>query len=236
MLKIFNDAVLKPADLKEAQLAAQKEAVRNNSENSGASSQSSSAYHVPIIIVPSPITSCITPQNVEELLIQGTFIPSDERQHSAGTQRMHERIITRPRLPDGTGGGMYKIIDDASKLSEKDWGRVVAVFVTGQVWQFKNWKYSNPAELFNHILGVHLTTEGNLTVDANVKSWNCRVLHLAKNKEHLNAASIKSFWVALDQYISVRKPHMKQPAAAARKKSASSAAAAAASAAAASHT
>lgn len=218
--------MLKPADLKEAQLAAQKEVAKNN--ESGASSQSSSSFLIPIIIVPSPITSCITAQNVEELLIQGIFVPSDERQYPTGGQRMHERIINRPRLPDGTGGGMYKIIDDASKLTDKDWDRVVAVFVTGQLWQFRNWKYSNPAELFNHILGIHLTTEGNLTVDANVKSWNCRVLHLAKNKEHLNAASIKSFWVALDQYVSVRKPHFKQQSMDARKKSTSTAAAASA--------
>lgn len=218
--------MLKPADLKEAQLAAQKEVAKNN--ESGASSQSSSSFLIPIIIVPSPITSCITAQNVEELLIQGIFVPSDERQYPTGGQRMRERIINRPRLPDGTGGGMYKIIDDASKLTDKDWDRVVAVFVTGQLWQFRNWKYSNPAELFNHILGIHLTTEGNLTVDANVKSWNCRVLHLAKNKEHLNAASIKSFWVALDQYVSVRKPHFKQQSMDARKKSTSTAAAASA--------
>ena len=71
----------------------------------------------------------------------------------------------------------FKIIDDtvAKTFSDKEWSRVVAVFASGQAWQFKGWKWSNPVELFQNVLGVHLTLDDR-PVDANIRSWNCTVL------------------------------------------------------------
>ncbi len=63
-------------------------------------------------------------------------------------------------------------------MQEKDWDRVVAVFVAGKEWQFKDWKWSNPAELFQQVLGVHLTFQGK-TVEPAVDSWNCKVIKVS---------------------------------------------------------
>jgi len=63
-------------------------------------------------------------------------------------------------------------------LIQSDWGRVAAVFVTGQLWQLKGWnagKYSSPVTLFQNVLGVHLTFDDR-AVDATIQSWNCKVL------------------------------------------------------------
>lgn len=47
----------------------------------------------------------------------------------------------------------YQIIDSAQKLKPEDWKRVAAVFVQGNTWQFKGWKWATPLEIFSN--GTH---------------------------------------------------------------------------------
>jgi parafibromin len=61
----------------------------------------------------------------------------------------------------------------------RDWERVVAVFATGQQWQFKDWLYPNPVDLFQRVVGVHLTMDDR-AVDPAILSWNCRVLKVIR--------------------------------------------------------
>jgi hypothetical protein len=49
------------------------------------------------------------------------------------------------------------------------------MFMIGQSWQFKGWKYDSPITLFSQVLGVHLATDGKI-VDPLVQSWNCKIL------------------------------------------------------------
>jgi len=51
----------------------------------------------------------------------------------------------------------------------------VAVFTTGQQWQFKSYKWSEPAELFRHTLGVYVGFRGD-PPPATVKGWGRGVL------------------------------------------------------------
>jgi parafibromin len=60
---------------------------------------------------------------------------------------------------------------------DKDWDRVVAVFVTGQDWQFNGWKWSKPVELFTKVLGIHVSMDDRV-VDPKVLSWNCKILQV----------------------------------------------------------
>ena len=41
----------------------------------------------------------------------------------------------------------------------EDWENVVAVFVQGESWQFKGWKWESPVELFSHVKGFWLKYE-----------------------------------------------------------------------------
>jgi parafibromin len=84
-------------------------------------------------------------------------------------------LLIRRTLPSGETRE-YKVIDNPTRLSAQEWEqRVVAVFASGQLWQFKDWRWSSPVDLFQHTLGVHLCMEGR-NVDAAVLSWNCKVL------------------------------------------------------------
>lgn len=47
---------------------------------------------------------------------------------------------------------------------------MVAVFTTGQTWQFKSYKWRDPQELFRHVLGVYVGWKGEAVPDT-VKGW-----------------------------------------------------------------
>lgn len=45
--------------------------------------------------------------------------------------------------------GAYEVRDKPATLKADDWDRVVAVFVLGKEWQFKDWPYKDHVEIFN---------------------------------------------------------------------------------------
>jgi hypothetical protein len=126
----------------------------------------------PIIVVPSALTSTITMINIQDFLLGGQYF-TVEQKRNAGAHKERELLMLR-QFPNKSQL-MYKIIDDPSRLSPDEWERVVAVFATGQEWQFKNWQYSSPVSLFQHVLGVHVCID-SAAVNANILSWNCKVL------------------------------------------------------------
>jgi parafibromin len=126
----------------------------------------------PIIVVPSALTSCITMINAEDFLVNGAYHTVEEKRKE-GAQKQRELYLPRA-MPNG-GHVVYRVIDDPTKLKDGEWDHVVAVFATGQAWQFKGWKYSTPVTLFQNVLGVHVCID-SAAVDLNVQSWNCKVL------------------------------------------------------------
>lgn len=86
--------------------------------------------------------------NAADFLENSTYITIEEKR-KIGAPREKERLISRNL---GAVRSKYLLVD-SPKLSPKDWERVVAVFATGQAWQFKDWPpgYSNPVELFSKV-------------------------------------------------------------------------------------
>lgn len=123
--------------------------------------------------MPSAATSLITLYNAKELLQDGqlrvpggvgshgpswflltgpvarSFVLSEEKRRENPKKESYVRMTRK--LPDGRTV-TYDILDTPSKLPPKYWDRVVAVFATGQVWQFKDWPLSGPAEIFTKCL------------------------------------------------------------------------------------
>jgi parafibromin len=128
--------------------------------------------HYPTIIVPSAMTSTITMLNVQDFLIKGEFITVEDKRKTS-TQRARELFL--PRKIDDNHTIVYRVLDDPTKLKDAEWNHVVAVFATGQSWQFKGWKYPTPVSLFQNVLGVHVCLD-SAAVDANIQSWNCKVI------------------------------------------------------------
>eukprot|EP00633_Aureoumbra_lagunensis_P008929 CAMPEP_0197322050 /NCGR_PEP_ID=MMETSP0891-20130614/67893_1 /TAXON_ID=44058 ORGANISM="Aureoumbra lagunensis, Strain CCMP1510" /NCGR_SAMPLE_ID=MMETSP0891 /ASSEMBLY_ACC=CAM_ASM_000534 /LENGTH=434 /DNA_ID=CAMNT_0042814257 /DNA_START=186 /DNA_END=1490 /DNA_ORIENTATION=+ len=150
-----------------------------------------------IIIVPSATTSVLTLLNAADFMMDGKFIPTDEKK-AAGIKRETSIIIEKQRS-DGLMQP-YRIIDNPIKLSPKEFDRIVAVFAMGPTWQFKGWRISEPVELFQRVLGIHLQFDDELT-PTNITQWNVRILKLSKTKRHLDASLVLDFWRSLEDHI-----------------------------------
>ena len=68
----------------------------------------------------------------------------------------------------------FIIVDSADNFKQEYWNRVVAVFTTGQTWQFKSYRWSSPQELFGHVLGIFVGEKGQ-PVPSDVKGWGSSV-------------------------------------------------------------
>jgi len=126
---------------------------------------------VPIIIVPSALTSLITLYNVQDFLENGVFVPPIERKNQ-GVRKENLVVVKRKKGKEDNKVVPYHIMDNPSKFGLKEWDRVVAVFAMGPTWQFKDWKWAStsnpsPVEIFSKgmteeakLRGVQLTHRG----------------------------------------------------------------------------
>ena len=97
------------------------------------------------------------------LTYDGSFEPSAEarsRLAAEGTTKAEDLIpIYRERTTIEPGGQArassqrYYVVDSVEALNKfggDAWDRVVCVLTTGQVWQFRPYKWSEPRVLFHH--------------------------------------------------------------------------------------
>ena len=95
----------------------------------------------------------------------------------------------------------YRVIDNPKKLNPPDWDRVVAVFVMGQAWQFKDWPWDgNPTVIFSKICAFHLKWD-QANLEKNIANWAVQIIPLSRNQRHLDRARLKVFWDVLDRYF-----------------------------------
>lgn len=72
----------------------------------------------------------------------------------------------------------FILVEGPEQFKPEHWNRVVAVFTTGQMWQFKNYKWSSPGELFRRVPGIYVGWRGDNPPD-HVRNWGHRVLTVA---------------------------------------------------------
>lgn len=111
-------------------------------------------------------SSLLRMSNIKSFLVDGLYVPPDSS--SASANLLH---ITR-LLPsiDPNRPLRFVIVDGTEQFKPDYWDRVVAVFTTGQTWQFKSYKWTQPAELFSHALGIYVGWRGE-DVPGVVKGW-----------------------------------------------------------------
>ena len=102
---------------------------------------------VPIILVPSALTSLLTLFNVKQFLEKRTFQTTDEMRKKANGVKESPVILQRQIARGGTL--TFQVLDSVDKMRESDWDRVVAVFTGGPRWQFRGWKWEEPVEIFS---------------------------------------------------------------------------------------
>jgi hypothetical protein len=103
-LKLFNDHVLRPKDVKTSSKAPESHHKHSASSTaltsgSGAAASVNTVHGVPIIIVPAVITSIISSLNVRDFLENNNYI-SNEVKKAEGSKREPVMLIHR-KLPTG---------------------------------------------------------------------------------------------------------------------------------------
>ena len=132
----------------------------------------------PIILLSPSASSLLRMPNIKSFLVDGLYQPPDSISNSTGANILH---LTRTLPAVSTHPLRFILVDSPDNFRPDYWSRVVAVFTTGQTWQFKNYKWQSPAELFVHALGVYVGWRGEVVPDT-VKGWGRGVLTVQIDK------------------------------------------------------
>ncbi|KAK8431224.1 RNA pol II accessory factor, Cdc73 family-domain-containing protein, partial [Phyllosticta citricarpa] len=120
----------------------------------------------PIILLSPSASSLLRMSNIKSFLDGGLFTPADS---AGGGPNLLHLMRTIPSI-DPSRPLRFILVDSPDQFKPDYWQRVVAVFTTGQTWQFKSYKWTQPAELFSHALGVYVGWRGE-TVPETVRGW-----------------------------------------------------------------
>lgn len=162
----------------------------------------------PIIVVPAATTAMLNMYNIKQLL-QDHQLADGRAVMEQGGPKPRECFVEHT-MKGGSGKTVkFKVVDAVQDFSETDWNSVVCVFTQGAAWQFKNWVWKSPQEVFQHCLGYYSKYQDERPKDS-VSSWNLKMLNFDRNKRHMDRAVVASLWVELEQYMARSKPEFIQ--------------------------
>lgn len=113
--------------------------------------------------------------NIKSFLEGGTYTPPESSLATSSSSASILHIARAIPSIDPSRPIRFIIVDTPEQFKPEYWSRVVAVFTTGQTWQFKNYKWQQPADLFRHTLGVHVGWRGEPVPDS-VRGWGRGVM------------------------------------------------------------
>ncbi|KAL9122785.1 MAG: hypothetical protein Q9187_000664 [Circinaria calcarea] len=124
----------------------------------------------PIILLSPSASSLLRMSNIKSFLDSGTYIPPDST--LAGSSNSANILHISRLLPsiDPQRALRFILVDTPEQFKPDYWSRVVAVFTTGQTWQFKSYKWQAAPELFKHALGIYVGWRGE-DIPSTVKGW-----------------------------------------------------------------
>jgi parafibromin len=174
-------------------------------------------HGTPLILVPAGLNAKVVLNmfNAKNFLEKEKFEPWQDIQKEAvknKTKKPTHLSLLRTYKRDQPV--KYEITDQVPKISE-DWKRVVAVFVHGAKWQFKDWpKHIFPGaatgdlvETFAKVRGFYAKFEQDQTPDV-VKTWNVKLLTFRRNQRHGDKAVCSEFWDELDRALALKRSHL----------------------------
>lgn len=130
----------------------------------------------PIILLSPSASSLIRMSNAKAFLQDGVYAAPEP----GAAANLLQLTRTLPAIDDKRAL-RFILVDSPDNFRPDYWARVVAVFTTGQSWQFKNYRWQTPAELFSHVLGVYVGWKGDGAPDT-VKGWGRGVLSVGLDK------------------------------------------------------
>ncbi|KAH7099821.1 RNA polymerase II-associated protein [Auriculariales sp. MPI-PUGE-AT-0066] len=171
----------------------------------------------PIIIISSSPTSLITMSNVKKFLEEASFVSPDVARADAANSGKPEDVIAiyRKRTHIAAGGKevetrlKYFVVDSVEALAKfgngDPWDRVVCVMTTGQAWQFRPYKWSEPLQLFHNVKGIYVSW-ANDPPNPKIKDWNVAEVKIDQYRRHVDKSTVAAFWKTIDTWMAANKP------------------------------
>jgi len=164
---------------------------------------------MPIIIVPShDEDGNINLYNAVDLLGNGKYVdPKTAKENflkKSGNEIVNKVFITRKIK------GKDVTFEIRNKLDKHHWKRVVAAFLLGPEWQFRDWPVQEkPATLFLKsifekiilIVRAFYLKYQEMPPNPNITHWNVKILTISKIRRYLDQGVQTDFWTELEKFI-----------------------------------
>ncbi|KAJ2763170.1 accessory factor associated with RNA polymerase II [Coemansia sp. BCRC 34490] len=159
----------------------------------------------PIIVVPAATTAMLNMYNIKPLLQDFQFVEWRVVMEKGGSK---PREATVERKLQSTGHNQrFRVVDSVQDFTDADWNSVVCVFTQGAAWQFKNWLWKSPEEVFRNCLGFYPKYQDEQLKETTA-SWGIKPLNIERSRRHMDRATITGLWSSIEQYIAHRKPDL----------------------------
>ncbi|RYP40528.1 hypothetical protein DL767_001657 [Monosporascus sp. MG133] len=143
----------------------------------------------PIILLSPSASSLLRMSNIKSFLEGGQYVPPDSVAASSSNSASMLHINRLMKDIDPNRPMRFILVEGPEQFKPEYWNRVVAVFTTGQSWQFKNYKWSSPHELFRHIPGIYVGWRGEQPPES-VVGWGHRVMNVAVDQWNETARGV----------------------------------------------
>ncbi|QLL32044.1 hypothetical protein HG536_0C02130 [Torulaspora globosa] len=156
----------------------------------------------PIILIPSAASSIFTMANIQQFLRDSHYINPRDLPAS------HSDFLTVEKKLDRLSRPVKFIVVNNTRMFTKPeyWDRVVAVITMGHTWQFNNYQWNTPQELFQHCKGYYFHFAGD-SVPQHVQQWNVQQVELDKSKRFKDVEVARFFWNSLEKELTARGFH-----------------------------
>lgn len=132
--------------------------------------------------------------NVQSFLEEGKFVPALKSSSTPNLLR-----ITRKSSTIGSRV-RFVVVDSVDNFKPEYWDRVVAVFVTGQQWQLRQYKWTDAKTMFQHVLGFGLQFKNDVIPDT-LKHWNVKMEVLERNNRFRDREVVERIWELIETYM-----------------------------------
>lgn len=155
----------------------------------------------PIFLISPSASAVLTMGNIKSFLEKGLYInpqtTDPEQQQLLSSSDITMVTHTFPKI----GRVTFMCVDNTDKFSkEEHWDRTMAVFTTGQKWQFKNYKWSDPTELFQKVKGYYFHFDKD-PIPQTCNDWNVEKVGLDKHKRFKDAVVLNHFWDSIERVM-----------------------------------
>lgn len=154
----------------------------------------------PIIILSPSAISMLNMDNIKEFLEDGKFTSTEN--NNKGVSNSNSMLKITRNSKKFNRKIKFLIVNNVEKFFIKPeyWDRVVAVFTTGQEWQFKNYRTNKPNLLFQKIKGFYINYNGDV-VPENIKNWNVQVISLDRNQRFKDRQISELMWESIERFM-----------------------------------